>query len=161
MGKKRKSPKGKSQKRTWPPIGPPDLANRGCRIDGPEAKASARKGRTRAARPPITAGIVRGEVKALGIWIERARLVLAELKPARKVLTTIYPTEGDVALAPPLSGPAGRLCAPVRRPLKVRASDLVKLLAALQKQTNAIAMQLGRFPKDLEETRPRRPAPRR
>jgi hypothetical protein len=158
MVAKRKRPRGRPKPKGWSPVGPPNLANRLCKMERKGPKTPGKKRTARAKKKALTIGQVRGEVKAVGIWIQHVREVMASVKPANKVLT-ILPTWSGTGPTPP--NLVGRLCKAMGTPCKVRASDLVQLLGTLRTQTNAIATQLGGLPKDLEVKRPRRRTPTR
>ena len=171
MVQKRKPPRRKPKKRGWSPVGPPTLAGRICRPRGPRVAPLGKKGSTRRARKAVTIGLVRGEVKSVATWIGNLATVMASVKPEKRALTTITkrPVDtppvsmvGRLCLRPGDTPPVsmvGRLCGPL--PWEVRPLDLVQLLDALQKETNAIVRQLGLLEKKFEVRRPPRPAPRR
>lgn len=134
-----KRPAGKS------PIAPPVLVNRPCRparrtgpgtprqklLAGPEKQA-------------LTVGEVRGEVKAVGIWIGHLREVMAAMRPRTTLMAILPVWSGETPPPPPM---VGRVCRTAR--LEIRATDLVAFLGALQKQVDALEQQLALSPQDL------------
>lgn len=169
MPKKQIHPSAKAKRKIRRPITtPPPLAGRMCEpfispkiVVGRTCCPSEERGIGTPRKSPtartkskaVTIGQVRGEVKAVGIWVGHLRKVLGAVRPANMVLVEHVSWDG-VAPPPPM---VGRPCGPL--PLDIRASDLVTLTGALRKEIDTIVGQLGRLPQDLEVGRPPRPGP--
>ncbi len=155
MRKKPIRPRRKPKHRDPGTVTPPVLVNRICRparrkVPGaPTKRPPARRRKT-----GLTVGLVRGEVRAVGIWIEHLRQLMAAVRPRRKVLAKLKSGDRETPPPPPMVGRVCELDWP-----EIRAMDLVAFLKALREQVNALDRQLGRARQDLVLTRPTRRKP--